>query len=154
VNTINQTIITAAKDAMGKGGILTYFMPTDERIALLEALKGEEAEGIAETVAAVVEVIAVMPETFETNGQGREAVVHLHYFHGGSDWYITEKDAGDGSDDRRQHQAFGLACLDDPQDAELGYISIAELIANGVELDLYWKPRPVGDIMAALEAST
>ncbi|MFA5352688.1 MAG: hypothetical protein WC291_00500 [Thermodesulfovibrionales bacterium] len=54
---------------------------------------------------------------------------------------------GDGSGDERQYQAFGLITLTgDPEDAELGYINIQELIEAGVELDLYWLPRKLRDI--------
>ena len=66
-------------------------------------------------------------------------MVHLHYFTGSQDWYITERDTSE-----EQHQAFGLADFGDG--GELGYISIAELIKHGVELDLYWKPRTLAEI--------
>ena len=62
-----------------------------------------------------------------SDGKGDDAVVYLHYFRGGMDWYITEKDM-----EEEQHQAFGLADLG--YGGELGYISIQELIDNGVSL--------------------
>ena len=68
--------------------------------------------------------------------------MRLHYFNGGSDWYIIERDI-----DGDQIQCFGFACLNgDKQNAEFGYINIAELIKYGVELDLYYKPQTVEDI--------
>ena len=87
-----------------------------------------------------------MPKSYETDGQGGEAKVVLHYFKDGSDWWIIEKDL-----EPEQHQAFGFACLNgDVECAELGYISIAELIKYGVELDLYWTPKTLKEIKAEL----
>jgi len=79
-----------------------------------------------------------MPRPYATDGTPTDdKIVHLHYFSGGSDWYIVERDSSD-----EQLQAFGLACLQGEY-PEWGYISIQELIENGVELDLYFTPRPV-----------
>jgi hypothetical protein len=88
-----------------------------------------------------------MPKSYETDGQGDKAIAHLHYFAGGSDFYITEKDKGDGRDEvpGQQHQAFGLSDVFG-DGGELGYVSIAELIQHKVELDLYWTPRTLAEI--------
>ncbi|MBL0011067.1 MAG: DUF2958 domain-containing protein [Nitrosomonas sp.] len=83
-----------------------------------------------------------MPKTYGQDGMGDKAIAYLHYFSGGSDWYITEKDMED-----EQLQAFGLANLG--QGGELGYISIQELIDAGVEIDLYWTPKTIGQIKGA-----
>jgi len=76
---------------------------------------------------------------------GDQAVVWLHYFSPSADWYITERDSSE-----EQHSAFGLADLYG-DGGELGYISIAELIANGVELDLHWNPRPLAQVRSERE---
>ena len=47
---------------------------------------------------------------------------------------------------------MGFANLGDPQNAELGYISIQELIDCNVELDLYWEPKPLQPIIDAIKA--
>ena len=99
------------------------------------------------------EQIATMPKTYETDGTSGKDLATLHYFMGGSDWWIIEKDAGSPDDEVEgvQAQAFGLACLNgDVQNAEMGYISIAELISHGVELDLYYKPERISGIKARL----
>ena len=75
----------------------------------------------------------------------------LHYFLGGSDWYIIERDAGceDDEDQGIQRQAYGFTCLNgDKLNAEFGYIAIDELIRHGVELDLYYTPESVEVINA------
>jgi hypothetical protein len=73
------------------------------------------------------------------------AVAHLRYFAGGSAaWLITERDAGapDDSTPGEQSQAFGHADLFG-DGGELGYISIAEIIAEGGELDLHFTAKPL-----------
>lgn len=90
----------------------------------------------------LAKLIEGMPKTYEQEGMGDLAVVHLHYFIAGSDWYITEKDVDGGV-----AQAFGYAILNgDRQCAELGYISIQELTAHGAELDLYFSPCTLAEI--------
>jgi hypothetical protein len=106
------------------------------------ARQGEEREYFRNMILDLKNTIATMPNTYETEFQGDNAIATLHYFNGASDWYIIEKDQGE-----EQIQAFGFACLNgDKQNAELGYISIQELIENGVELDLYYKPEKIVDI--------
>lgn len=105
-------------------------------------LRGEEAQFFVDKFCEIGTRIYNMPKTYDQEGCGDGAVAYLHYFKGGCDWYITEKDAAaDG-----QHQAFGWADLG--HGGELGYISIVELIANGVELDLYFSPATLGEIFA------
>jgi len=88
-----------------------------------------------------------------------DKVLHLHYFAGGCDWWIAEYDPDTGD-------AFGYACLGDPELAEWGYSNLADLealyspggitpVGAGtpgrvqlrprllVERDLSWTPRTV-----------
>jgi hypothetical protein len=77
--------------------------------------------------------------------EAASALARLHYFIGGCDWWIVEKDAD--PDHAGQVQAFGVADLG--MGAELGYISIPELLENGAELDLYFTtPKPIGELLA------
>lgn len=136
-----------AMESVRDGGFFQRWMPNLQRLALVQALKSEEKLFFAELLTGVRDRIESMPKTYEQDGLGEDAVVHLHYFIGGIDAWVTEKDMGAGDDDDRQHQAFGKICLTgNKEDAELGYISIAELIEEGVELDLYWIPKPLGQI--------
>lgn len=91
------------------------------------------------------------------DGKGYEATVHAHYFLGGSDWFVTEYRP-------EEDLAFGWVCLNgDRQNAELGYVSLAELEAvrgsisiNGrrvdsvlpVEYDEHWQPKPLRQAIA------
>ena len=89
-------------------------------------------------------IVTRMPKTYETDGAGDNAMAYLHYFSSNCDWFITEKD--EDSDGEGQIQAFGLADLG--YGGELGYISIAELIALNVELDLHFTPSTLAQIKA------
>jgi hypothetical protein len=124
---------------------LFHFVPRSQWRALLDGLQGEERPYFAEKIREYNARIDAMPKTYETDGQGENAIVHLHYFSGGGDWYITEKDSD--PDQTGQVQAFGLA---DPfgDGGELGYISILELRRAGVELDLHWTPQPLALLRA------
>jgi hypothetical protein len=122
---------------------LNRFIGRGQLLAIKEACRGEEGKYFRAMITDWAETIARMPKTYETDGQGDEAPVTLHYFLGGSDWYIIEKDQ-----EAEQIQAFGFACLNgDIHNAESGYISIEELIKYGVELDLYYKPETIGEVV-------
>lgn len=133
---------------------LNQFIGRDQLAALRSGCRGEEGNFFREMMIDLKNKIATMPKTYETEEQGDEAIATLHYFLGGSDWYIIERDAGSPDDEVPgiQAQTFGFACLNGyTEDAELGYISIQELIENGVELDLYYEPEKIGDIKARFE---
>ena len=59
---------------------------------------------------------------------------------------LVDCGAGHRPDHAGQVQAFGIADLG--MGRELGYISIPELLENGAEIDLYFKPQPIGDLLA------
>ena len=133
---------------------LKHFIGRDQLSVVLAACKGEEGKYFRDMLTTLKSTLENMPKSYETDGQGDEATATLHYFNGGSDWYITEKDAGVPGDEEQgvQLQAFGLACLNgDTENAEMGYISIEELIWHGVELDLYYTPETIGVIKARFE---
>lgn len=122
---------------------LKSFMPKMELDTIWQNCKGEEGQHFIDTLRTFSERIHSMPVIYETDGQGLDAIAYLHYFNGGMDWYITEKDK---IKNEPQWQAFGLAAIG--YEPTLGYISIQELIQNNVELDLYFKPRPLNELPA------
>jgi hypothetical protein len=67
------------------------------------------------------ERLAKIPRLYETEHIPLEdKLIHLHFFIGGSDWYIAEYDGED--------IFFGFAILNnDLQNAEWGYVSFSEL---------------------------
>jgi hypothetical protein len=126
---------------------LEHFMSESQRKCLQDFCAGEEGEYFKQLLLKLNSHIVCMPKNYETDGQGDQAIVSLHYFVGGSDWWITERDM----ELREQKQAFGYACLNgDVEMAELGYINIEELIRHGVELDLYFEPMTLGQVQANL----
>ena len=89
--------------------ILATLIGPAQRTALWAALEGEERDHFADIVTRLVATWQAMPATYATESQGRAAVAHLHYFLGGADWWIIEKDAD--PDNAGQIQAFGIADL-------------------------------------------
>lgn len=89
-----------------------------------------------------------IPRLYETeNVPVREKLIHLHFFIGGSDWYIAEFDGKD--------VFWGFAILNnDYEMAEWGYVSFSELKCIKVdgwleidcELEEYWKVCRASDI--------
>jgi len=128
---------------------LIPFVSKDQLKMLHDGSKGEEKEFFLEKIQDISNTVVNMPATYDQKGKGDDAIVYLHYFKGGSDWYIIEKDAG-GPDDEipgQQTQAFGYAILNEDKDnAEMGYINIDELVKAGVEIDLHWTPKKLGEV--------
>ena len=113
-----------------------------QRAALVEVLRGEEGKGMAQNLLELSDVVGAMPKSYETDNQGQEAVAYLHYFLNGYDAYITELDISG----EPYHQCFGW--VDMGYGGELGYVSLPELLRNNVELDLYWTPKTLREIIA------
>jgi hypothetical protein len=119
---------------------LRQFIGKSQLAALRELFRGEERHYFFDKACELRDLVANMPKTYEQEGKGDGAIIYLHYFIGNCNWYITEKDS-----EKEQQQAFGLADLG--YGPEYGYISIEELLENGVELDFYYRPRTVAEQM-------
>ena len=99
----------------------------------------EEKQFFIDKFVELGKVTQAMPGPYGAQDQ-EDPTVHLHYFKGGADWFIIEKD-----ESPEQIQCFGLADLFN-DGGELGYIPICELIENNVELDLHWTPKPLSEV--------
>ena len=116
---------------------LQPFMPRKQAQILIQNLTtSEEAETFADIILTLAERVKAMPQPYETDGQGKNALAQLHYFVGSYDAYIVEKDTA-----KKQIQAFGWASFG--YGFEAGYISVDELLELA-ELDLFFTPCPVG----------
>lgn len=126
---------------------LRKWMPAGQIDALMSLLRSEEREAGIEILNSLSETIATMPKLYETEDtQTEDKIVYLHYFRGGSDFYIVEKDT-----EPVQHQAFGYSILNgDLINAEWGYISIVDLIQNNIELDFHWQQRTFKEVMSTI----
>ena len=129
-------------DAMNAIFKLHYFIGKNQILIVKDAMNGEEKQYFIDKMIELAGVVGKMPKTYEQDGLGDMAIVHLHYFKGGCDWYITEKDK-----DSQQAQAFGYANLGDDNYAEVGYISLEEILESNVELDFHWKPKTLAEVM-------
>ena len=119
---------------------LRNFLSFGQLTAMRLGLNGEESAYFRDKLTEIDARIRDMPRIYAQDGKGDAAIVYLHYFLGGHDWYITERDTSP-----EQYQAFGLASLNG-YSPELGYISISQLIAHGAELDLHFQPCELGNI--------
>lgn len=134
--------------------IMTKFMSASQLKSVDDLSTGEEGQFFIDTLVGLANIVKTMPKTMEQDENGDEAIAYLHYFKRGVNFYIAEKDVGDSErSDFDQHQAFGLADIGcgAGAGAELGYISIAELIKNNVELDFYFKPTTIAALQSARE---
>ena len=74
--------------------------------------------------------LKTLPDLYSQDGLGDKAIVHLVVkLQGGFCWLLTEYDKND--------LFFGFVCLNDIQNAELGYISKAELEELGANYPFY-----------------
>ncbi|MFZ4438055.1 MAG: DUF2958 domain-containing protein [Syntrophales bacterium] len=95
------------------------------------------------------ERLAGIPKLYETEDTPlMDKLIHLHFFIGGSDWYIAEYDGND--------LFWGFVCLNgDLQNAEWGYISYKELqdIRMGGWLEIDCETTDAWRIRSASEVS-
>ncbi len=128
--------------------ILKNFISQRQLRVMLELSKGEEGEFFIEKIKEMASLIEKMPKTGDNDEVESldQLVAYLHYFCGGFDWYVTEKDID--TDNEGQIQAFGHANLGDPQNAEFGYLCLPELFSVDAELDLHFKPTTIAELKA------
>ena len=95
--------------------------------------------------------LKTLPDLYETENVSLEKkIIHMHFFIGGCDWYVSEY----GPSDRL---FFGYAILNnDLQNAEWGYVSYDELRdlrvrEIEVDRDLYWKSTPAAEVQKIRE---
>ena len=93
--------------------------------------------------------LARLPRLYQTeNTPIDETLIHLHFFIGNCDWFISEFDGED--------LFFGFAVLNGDWDcAEWGYVSFNELrnirvhrvLHVDCELEKYWRVRPFSEVV-------
>lgn len=118
--------------------MLRPYLCRNQRLGLIQLLCGEERAWYRQRLREMLNVISGIPALYATEGQGEQAVAHLHYFTSRADFYFTELDR-----ESEDLPSFGLAII---TDAELGHLNLTEVLANGGELDLHWKPLTIAEI--------
>jgi hypothetical protein len=133
--------------------IIEAWMSRGQAACVRSILRGEEGDWMRGKLAEMQAVVDGMPVTGETDGQGDAAMVGLHFFRGSADVWLTELDKGcpDDEPEDYQSQAFGLVDLGQGWGAEMGYVSVPEILGAGLELDLHWTPVTVGELRAKKE---
>ncbi len=86
------------------------------------------------------EQLAKIPRLYETESTPlKDQLIHLHFFIGACDWFISEYDGED--------LFFGYAILGNPELDEWGYVSFTELkqikIPPGIEIDYEFLDPPL-----------
>lgn len=119
---------------------LQNFITPSQLSAIADLMRTPEKQFFFDNVVEMETIVKGMPVTYEQDGKGDDAVAYLHYFKGAMDFYITELDVMGPP----HTQAYGYTNIG--YGGELGYISIHELIINGVELDLHWDQRTLKEI--------
>lgn len=146
---MNNKTMKAEKEFRDNLEKLQFFMSGNQIEVLKEIFKGEESQFAYDIVKTLSGIINTMPASYETEEiDTPDKIIYLHYFLGGSDYYIIEKDKGNPEDDADaglivggQYQAFGYVILNgDTQNSEWGFINVAELIENDVEIDFHFEP--------------
>jgi len=132
--------ISRMKLALPQIKILQQFVSPSQLGALGAGCRTEEKDFFFDKIEELSKQFTTMHKTYEQDGKGDDAIVHLHYFSSNADWYITEKDMED-----EQHQAFGYCDLG-MGCPELGYVSLIELAECNIELDLHWTPKTLREV--------
>lgn len=118
--------------------MLRPYLNCSQRLGLIQLLCGEESAWYRQRLREMLNIISGIPSLYATDGQGEAAIAELHYFTPQADFYFTELDR-----ESADLPGFGLAII---TDAELGYLNLTEVLANGGELDLHWTPQTIGEI--------
>ncbi len=99
------------------------------------------------------EKLATIPKLYATeNVPLKDKIIHLHFFIGGTDFYIAEF-----SEDEDLFWGF-VILNEDLQNAEWGLISFSEIKfikVQGwleVDCDIHWTPRPANEVKLISEA--
>lgn len=106
----------------------------------------EERAFFFEKLAEFRERTRSMPATYAERAIGSEPRAFLHYFCGGYDAWIMERDV-----EHAQIQASGLARFHG-NEPELGYISLPEIFRGGAELDLHFQPMALAELQRSLRS--
>jgi hypothetical protein len=111
------------------------------QLKFLKSIDFSEQEDATENVN---NAVSSVPKLYGQDGVP-DKMIYLHYFYGNQDWYVTEYDKASG-------EFFGYVDLG--YGAEMGYMSVAEIINNGkVELDFYFTPTLWSEIDSDKESS-
>jgi len=118
-----------------------YITRTQAEVLEYNTKNGEEKNYFIKLIDKMETKIETIPELYRTEEEGNDSMIGLHYFLGGSDWYVTELD-------KEERILFGYVILnEDTEMSEFGYISLNELLGiQDVELDFHWEEITIGEM--------
>jgi superfamily II DNA or RNA helicase len=130
--------------------ILKKLIPDQQRAYVNERVKDidEEHEDFIQNLERLEQELSEIPKLYKQSKLGKDAIVHAHYFLGGTDYYITEWDGKD--------TLYGYAILNgDTQMAELGYVGREDIMKTtaskpykkGFELDFNWTKKTLNEVL-------
>ncbi len=96
-----------------------------------------------ETVISLEKQLSEIPELYFNDGKPKaDVIVHAHYFHAASDWFITEMNL-------KEDRFYGYTILNgDSQMSEYGYMSISEFRnSKKIELDFHWSKKSLAEAL-------
>ncbi|MFK5950604.1 MAG: hypothetical protein QM500_17770 [Methylococcales bacterium] len=120
--------------------ILEGFMNPSQLGAIKQNFTGSEQQFFFDKAVELADRIKNMPVTYDQASKGDKAIAYLHYFQGGVDHYIYEKDS---EDEQLQASAATHGFV-----FELGYLSLVDELKKGFELDMHFSPTSIGDLRA------
>ncbi len=140
-----------SKNTFAKGGMITdaeyssleKIVPKNMLASIKETKESWErgdSDDVFEHYENLIEGYREIPKLYFQDEKGFNSVVYLHYFSGGSDWYITELD-------KKTNEAYGYAILNgDTQNSEFGYMNLNEFANSNIQIDLYWSFKTLNEI--------
>jgi hypothetical protein len=137
---------------------LERFIPPSQWQATRDLIRSsEEKDFFIHCMLKIEALVAAMPHTYQSQDE-RDPFVWLHYFGGGYDSWIIEKDKGDKDDPVKgvQHQAYGYVRWQHmPECAEVGYVSLPEAFQHIriLQLDYHFTPCRLSEIKARLDGA-
>ena len=137
---------------------LEHFIPPSQWQATRDLIRSsEEKDFFIAAMLRLAALVGAMPQTYGTQDE-RDPCVWLHYFGGGYDSWLIERDKGDKDDPVHgvQHQAYGYVRWQHmPDCAEAGYVSLPEAFKamRHLNLDYHFTPCRLSEIKARLDGA-
>jgi hypothetical protein len=138
----SQKIVHQPKTTLTKHEELALkLMPKSQALAVKEMPVKTRKQQLTDLTKAIVKA----PKLYESD-KGAESTVYFHYFSPSSDWYVTEIEY---FEETNEFDAYGYAVLNkDFEMAEFGYLPINEIInskpsVKAPNLDMYWNLKTV-----------
>lgn len=117
------------------------YISNRQKIELVSLMSGDTKFSIEQLMTALEDRIEKMPMMYKED-MDEPLFAYLHYFQDEKHWYILEKDAHGVMAD-----CFGYRVDPEMNIYEFCYVSITELVRNGVKIDLDFTPCRVSELI-------